>query len=284
MGFANVKSYVDALNGGRMVAGHFRKVPGLASVASWWTDLSMAAGNPPAQYYASNPYVSAVLGKYDGLFHGDDKTPAELYLADMMLVTPTAAMVGQYTLLDMLLYYPFVDLDDTSAVQPMTQSAVLPRYASGVGVQAMLVAQAPTTGNGTFTFTYLDENGVEQTSPTQYYTPTGANMGSIVTSQPAGQAGLGPYLKLASGSKGVRAITSHTNTVANGGLGAYVLVKPLADITINEINTPNEITLVSDRPGPPRIYDGAVLSFIANTAGSIQAGLLTGRLNFAWTS
>ena len=108
-------------------------------------------------------------------------------------------------------------------------------------------------------------------------------MGAIVTSQPAGQAGLGPYLMIASGDKGITQITGHTNIISNGGLGAYVLVKPLADIVVNEINTPNEVTLVSARPGPPRIYDGAFLNFICNTAGSIQAGLLTGRLNFVWT-
>jgi hypothetical protein len=61
MGFHNIGELAAADREGRTLDGFFRKVPGLASVASWWADLSMAAGNPPAQYFASVPLTAALL-------------------------------------------------------------------------------------------------------------------------------------------------------------------------------------------------------------------------------
>lgn len=281
-GFKNVKDYVEAQLGGRLHVCHLRKVPSQASVAYWWTDLSMAAGNPVPNYYASTPLEAATLSKWRGLFHGDDKSPAEKYLADWMLVTPTANMVGVYRLMDYLLYYPFIDLDDADE-QVLDNTVTLPRYADGAGVHAMMVAAAPTVGSGSFTFRYYNQDGVEKTSPVQYCGTTGASISSIITSQPATVAGQGPFLKLDQGDTGIRSVISVTMSVLNGGLGSLVLVKPLCETTIREIGQPMERTLIAQRPGPIRIYDGAYLNMICNTAGSIAAGLLTGRLNFVWT-
>jgi len=281
MPFLSNREYVDAMQDGRLYTSHFRKVPGLASTALWWADVGMAAGNPPPNYYASDPLVAATLDKWKGLFHGDDKDPSEEYLVEMMLTTPTANMVGVYRLMDYLLYYPFVDLDDTDS-QSMDNTTTLPRYADGAGVRVMLVAQSPTTGAGTFTFTYVNQDGVEHTSPTNYLTTTGAGMGQLITTENA-TGNMGPFLILAEGDTGVRSIVSFTVIVPNGGLGALVLVKPLADMVISEINTPAELTFPNMRPGPPRVLDGAFLSFICCPAGSIAAGLLTGRLVFGWT-
>jgi hypothetical protein len=280
MGFKNIHAYGAAMLGGRSLVGHLRKVPALASVAYWWSDLGMAAGSPRPNYYASSPLTSKRLDGWDGIFHGDNKSPLEMYLTEMMLVTPTANMVGIYRLLDYCLYYPFIDLDET-ADQEMTPDETLDRYETE-GTQVMMVAQAPTTGAGSFYFSYVNQNGEAKISPVQNYTAAAAGMGAILTSQPAA-SDTGPFLRLANGDTGVRSIAGVTNVVANGGLGALVLVKPLADIIIREINTPTELIFVASRQAPPRIHDGAFLGFICNTIGSVAAGLLGGRLNFAWT-
>ncbi len=282
MGFANTKRYTDALLTGRNTHSHFRKIPGLASTANCWVDIGMAAGNPPPNYYASEPLKAEVLDKWRGIFHGDDKSPAEKYLSELMLVTPTAAMVGVYFLLDYVLYYPFVDLDDTD-LQEFDNTTALPRYTDGANLRAMLVAQAPTVGGGQCIFTYINQDGVEKTSPTNYLTTTGMNMGTLLTMQPASAGGRGPFLILAPGDTGVQRILTFTNLISNGGLGCLVLVKPLTTISIREINTPVEISIPVMRAGPPRIPDGAYLNFICNPAGSIAAGLLTGRAQFLWT-
>lgn len=281
MGFRNIRAYVEAFENGQSHFCSFRKVPSQASTAGWWVDLSMAAGNPVPNYYASAPLVAATLDGFRGMFHGDVKSPATKHLTEWGLITPTAAMVGQYMLLDYLLYYPFADGDDTDA-QPTDNTVTLPRYATGDGVQVMAVAVAPTTGSGTFTFDYLNQNGVAKTSPVQGCSTTSAFISNLVTSQQAVANMNGPFLKLDNGDTGVRAITSVQNIVPNGGLTSLVLVKPLADHAIREINTAAEIEYVTMRAGPPRIYDGAYLNMIMNCAGSVAAGQLTGHARFAW--
>lgn len=282
-GFRNVRALADADAAGRTHFCSFRKVPSQATVAGWWADLSMAAGNPPPNYYASAPAVAATLDGLRGIFHGTDKAPGHKYITDLGLVTPTAALVGQYILADYLMYYPFVDGDDADT-QVMDNTVTLPRYADGAGVMVMAVAVAPTTGGGRFSFTYINQDGIERTSPLQVCSTTGANIASLVTSQQAvANAVAGPFLTLASGDTGVRSIVSVTMSVLNGGLMALVLVKPLLDAAIREINTTAELQCIRTRPVLPRIVDGAYLGLIVNCAGTIAAGTLAGFARFAWS-
>lgn len=281
-GFRNVADYADAWDSGRMSTCSLRKVPSQASTAGHWVDLSMAAGNPKPNYYASSPLVAATLSGLDGIYHGSSRDPASTHLAEMCLMTPTAALVGQYKLCDYLMYYPFVDLDDGDA-QVFDNSVTLPRYETGDGVMAMLVAAAPTVGSGSFTFDYLNQDGVAKTSPVQRCGTASSPIASIITSQPGTAAGQGPFLTLASGDTGIRAVTGWTNLALNGGLGSLVLVKPLADHAIREINTASEITWVQQRSGAPRIYDGAYLNMIMQCAATVAAGTLAGRMSFVWS-
>lgn len=280
-GFGNVKAYVDAILGGAEHFCSFRKVPSQATTAGWWADLSMAAGNPLPNYYASAPLAAATLDGMRGIFHGVAQAPASKFLTQIGVVTPTAGLVGQYRLMDYLLYYPFVDGDETDT-QLMDNTVTLPRYEDGEGVQVMAVAVAPTTGGGTFTFDYINQDGNLVTSPVQGCSSASAGISSIVTSSPAVANTNGPFLKLANGDTGVRSIQSVQMIVANGGLMALVLVRPIADTVVREVNTMKEVVYVSSRPGPPRILDGAYLNFIVLCAASIAAGTLTGFAKFAW--
>jgi hypothetical protein len=281
MGFHSVAELATAMTEGRTHFCSFRKVPSQATTALWWADLSMASGNPPPNYYAAAPLTAKTLDDFDGIFHGDDKAPATKHLTALGLMTPTANVVGEFMLCDYLLYYPFVDGDE-SAVQTMTNTVTLPRYTDGDGVQVMAVALTPTTGSGTFTFDYVDQNGNPQTSPVQTCA-SAANIATIVTSAAAVTGAQGPFLTLATGSTGVRSITSATFILPNGGLVALVLVKPLTTLAIREVNTMAETTALVGRPGAPRIYDGAYLGLITRCAGTIAAGLLTGYATFAWS-
>jgi hypothetical protein len=283
-GFSTIKDYVDCQVNGRIHSCVFRKVPSQASTAGWWVDLSMAAGNPMPNYYVGTELEATLFDDFRGIFHGDDKSPSSKHLTSLSLITPTAAMVGKYMLLDYLMFYPFVDGDSADA-QTMDNTITLPRYATGDGVQVMAVAVAPTTGSGRFTFDYINQDGVAKTSKSQSCSTTSANIATLVTSQQANTDCIGPFLSLNSGDTGVRSITSVTFTVANGGLVALVLVKPIAEIAIREINTEVEATYVDKRPGIlPRIYDGAYLNLISNPAGSVAAGILKGAASFAWST
>lgn len=279
---ANVGDLAESLTQGRTSFYTFRKIPTQASVAGWWVDMSMAGQNaPPPNYYAAEPLIAVTPNGDRGLWHGGAVAPASKVLSDFALYTPTAALVGTYYLLDYLLYYPFVDLDSAD-VQEMDNTIPLPRYTDGVGVKAMVVAVAPTGGNGSFTFDYVNQDGVPKTAPVQNYSAAAASIASLVTSEPARANSFGPFLRLADGDSGVRRITSWTNTVANGGLGAVVLVKPLVALEILEANTWNATQFPRHRAETPVIEDGAYLHLIMNCAATVAAGTLVGALRTAW--
>jgi hypothetical protein len=282
-GFNSLTELGRARDTGRVHTAHFRKVPSQASVAGNWADISMAAGNPKPNYYASAPLVAAKLDKFDGLFHGDNKAPYSKHLTQFGLMTPSASFVGQFRLMDYLLYYPFVDGDAAGEDQAMDNTVTLDRYTDGNGVHAMAVAVAPTTGGGSFTYSYIDQNGNPQTSPTISVNTTAANIATLLTSEQGTVAGGLPFLRMADGSSGIRSITNVNVIAPMGGLFALVLVKPLADAAIRELNTPAEVELVSRRPGAPRVEDGAYLNFIVNPAGSLAAAIVAGWAQFAWS-
>lgn len=282
MGFRNVGALAAAHDAGRTHFCSIRKVPSQTTVALNWADLSMAAGNPKPQYYASTPLEAAVLDGFDGIFHGDAKSPATMHLTDIGLVTPTAGFVGRFMLLDYLLYYPFVDGDSLDP-QPLVNDITLPRYTSGDGVRVMAVASAPTTGGGAFTFDYVDQDGNAKTSPSISVNTTAANIATLVTSEQGQVAGGQPFLRLADGSTGVRQITGIQFSSASGGLIALVLVKPLIDLAIREVSTMAEKCFPYLHPGAPKIEDGAYLNLIVNCAATIAAGQLAGYVKFAWS-
>jgi hypothetical protein len=277
----NVRAMSDAMINGKVVVAHWRKSCGLVSVAGSWVDFSMTSGNPPGNYYASVPLVAERLDPWSGIYAGPAQSPAEKYLVDLMLCTPSSGLLGAWKLCDYLLYYPFIDLDDTD-VQAMNNTKTIDRYTDGLGVHAVLIAQSPTTGGGTFNFTYINQDGAEKTSPTQVCSSSSTNYGTAINSLAATTAG-GPWLKLAVNDSGIRRITSFTNLTANGGLAALVLVKPLATIVISEINAPVEVSFGLNTPILPRVYDNAFLGFLAGVNASVAAGLLTGRANIIWT-
>ena len=280
----SVRTYGDlaaAEQRGQVHVAHLRKVPSQASTAGQWVDLSMASGNPVPNYYASDPLVGASLASDRGLFFGDDVAPATRYLKEMVLCTPTAGLVGAYKLLDYLLYYPFVDLDTTDQ-QVLETPTPLARYADGDGVRLMLVAQVPQLGGGSLSYEYVNQDGVTRTSPVFSCNTTADSIATVVTSQQGAAAGGQPFAPLADGDTGIRRITAINPLALNGGLVAAVLVRPLADLGIREINVPDERVLVTERPRMPIVLDGAYLNLIVNCAATVAAGQVAGRATFVW--
>jgi hypothetical protein len=281
--FRNVGALAACEAAGRTHFCSIRKVPSQATVAGNWADLSMAAGNPKPQYYASTPLKFATLDGFDGIFHGDAKAPATKHLTHLGLMTPTAGLVGQYNLLDYVGYYPFVDGDSLDE-QSMDNAVTLPRYTDGDGLMVMAVASAPTAGGGAFTFNYVNQAGAARTSPAISCNVTATNIATLVTSEQAQVSGGRWFLPLLGGDTGVRSITSVTFSVASGGLVALVLVKPLATLAIREVSTMAEREFVTNLPGAPQVFDGAYLGLIANCAATIAAGQLAGYAKFAWSA
>lgn len=281
MSFSGVGDIAESLTQGRTFRGPIRKVPSQASTAGWWVDLSMASGTPNPNYYASSPLVAAALDGNAGIRTGDDVSPAVKILTSWGLCTPTAGLVGLYWLLDYLLAYPFVDFDDLDP-QVMDNSVSLPRYTDGAGVQAMLVAVTPTVGGGTFEFDYVNQDGAAKTSPVQSFSTAAANIASLPCSQQATAAGGRPFLTLADGDTGIRSLTTWRTLSVSGGLGAFVLVRPLAEHAVREVNSWNVVEWPQQGYGMPVVEDGAYLGMIMNCAATVAAGTLAGYVRSAW--
>lgn len=282
-GKAGAYQVAAAYERGSFITSTIRKVPSQTTTSGWWADLSMASGQPLPNYYASSPLIADTLPSERGIFHGFPKTPDEAMLARFDLTVSTANALGPYILCDYLLYYPFVDLDSTDT-QTLDNTVTLPRYEDGEGVMAILVAAAPTVGGGSFTFEYVNQDGVTKTSPVIncHTSATAANIATLVTTHPATVAGLGPWLPLADGDRGIRQINSITMIASNGGLGTLVLVKPLTQFAVDNINVTTEKEFFSGFPGMPNIKDGAFLGLLTCPSGTIANATIVGTATFIW--
>jgi len=298
MAFRTVKAWAQSEDDGRSWLTFFRKVPAsTATIAGQWFDYSTASGIPVPNYYASSPLEAATLDPANGVYVPEQTS--RRFIKKSVLMSGAASVTGttnqnqSLMLLDYLLYYPFVDLDAAGEEQVFDNTVVLPRYQNGVGVDIMVVAQAPTVGGGTFVVKYIDTNDVEQTTQI-VYCPAAQPSGALVTSV-AHAAGISPFVPLNANVRGVKRIISVTVGVANGGLAAFVLVKPFQMVYVREesrrpTSSPTEsygdaveTEQIRMRAGADEIKPGAFLGWIGEgVAGSLASAPLVGMLETIW--
>lgn len=283
MGFGSLKSYVEAINDeGKLRRFSFRKTPAQATVQGIWADLSMSPGNPVPNYYASSPLVSAVLDGNDGLYHGGDVSPSTKHLKEMLVLSSSATGLPLRLLLcDYLLYYPFVD--QGGGTQDMENSASLPRYVDGVGVQIMAVLVAAQTGGATFQVSYTNQDGVAGRLTPLVTFNTATATGAIATTAQATAGCAGPFLPLQDGDTGVMSIEQFIPATSDVGLVTLVLVKPLADFVLREQTAPVEVDYLRDRPSLPTIEPGAYLNLLALPMGSLSGVSIHGTITTTWS-
>jgi hypothetical protein len=297
--FQTVKAWAKSEDDGRSWLSFFRKVPpSTATITGQWFDYSTASGVPVPNYYASSPLVSAVLDPLNGIYVPEQST--KRWIKKSIIMSAAASVTGTtnqnqpLALLDYLLYYPFVDLDAAGEEQVFENTVSLPRYTDGVGVKIMVVAQAPTVGGGTFTVKYIDTNDVENTTEV-VFCPAAQPSGALVTSV-AAAAGISPFIPLNINVRGVKRLVSVTVGVANGGLAAFVLVKPFQMTYAREecrrpTSSPtesygdaSEIEQIRMRPGTDEVKAGAFLGWIGQgIAGSLASAPLVGMIETFWS-
>jgi hypothetical protein len=274
MAINSFKDLVDAEQNGQTFFGGFRKIINTASGAGSWFDVTLSPGNPLPFYYASTPLIGVPISQSinGGIPHNPPVASLgyKTYLKTLSIspLNVTAVTAGPMILMDYLFYYPFVDTGTTDE-QILDNTAILTRYTNGQGVSVMAVQLAGMLGTGspTFRFTYINQNGVLQTSPPQ--TCGSANLvGQLATGNNSATAVAGsnyPFLALAPGDTGVRSIQSVTFASPDIGLLAFVLVKPLEQIALREIAQTGERTPALDFFDLPVIADNAYLSILLNT-------------------
>jgi hypothetical protein len=289
--FKNFRTLGQAFDSGQSWISTFRKVPAAtATIAGQWYDYSYASGNPIPNYYAAAPTKSAVLEADKGIIVPRMASGEKQYLHRLSVMSNGATAGTQpLYLLDYLLYYPFVDMDAAGEDQIMESVATLPRYTDGIGVQMIVVAQSPTVGGGRFTITYIGSDDAQYTTTSMFCgaaQPSGALVNAVT-----GTAGLTPFVPLNAGVKGVKSVVSCNFSVANGGLCAIVLVRPLEttialeSTSVAGIGSAVEKEALRLRGGIVEIKDGAFLGMLGQgVAGSLASSPLVGTIETVWSN
>jgi hypothetical protein len=285
------KDLVDAEENGQTFIGGFRKVVTAQTGQNAWFDITLSPGNPLPFYYASTPLFGQPLSQsVNGGFPHNQPVASlgyKTYLKTFTIspVSAAAFVGGPMILMDYLFYYPFIDTGNTDE-QFVGQSEGLPRYTDGKGVSVMAVQMAGMlgTGNPTFRFTYINQDGILKTSPTQTC-GSASIVGELATgnnsavSTPSNY----PFLPLAIGDTGIQSIVSVTFDQPDIGLLAFVLVKPLEHIALREAAVTAERTPVTEFFDLPVIEDDAFLSILFNSGNQAasQAGFI-GTIQTVW--
>ena len=293
-GFRNLRAWAGAEDLGQFHITSFRKaVSSAATTTSAWIDYSYFPGSPVANFYASSPLEAAELETSRGIYV-PTVAPKTQWLRNLKLMSAassgTSVLNGrqQIVLADILLYYPFIDTDAVGEQQDMVNTATIPRYTSG---RVIAVGQSASSTNGTFTFSYTNQDGVAGRTSQPHFTFVVAGGGQVVASSVGNVASFHPYLALQAGDSGVKSIESVTFTAGGGGLMALVIVQPLLECfltqqatrgTTDSFGACDEFASVIHHR-PREIKDGAVVNlFAAGHAGSLASSILAGVLETTW--
>lgn len=296
--FTGVQEFVDADFRGQTWITSFRKLVASATTpTSGWIDYLYYSGSPPANFYASAPYVSATVEANRGIYL-PSVAPATQHLRNLTVMsgaasaTTTSSQRQRLLLADYLLYYPFIDTDAVGEQQDMENIVACPRQGWG---QVIAVSQSAASAVGQFTITYTNELGVAGRVSQNTYTLSSLAGGGQVASSAASGAGFHPFINLQNGDRGVSSIQSVTFTAAGGGLMALVIVKPIFQHIVtqecrretsgglNSFGAADKYDALIHLAGSPRIPDGAVLGiFGQGFAGSLASSTLVGLIETVW--
>lgn len=281
MAIENLKQLVDAELEGRARTYAWRKTPSQANAAGYWFDLAMSPGYPPPKYWFDAPPLIAKSISHsqdNGIYHGGSVSPFKKYLRTILArASAVTALPMTMLLCDYLLYYPSID-ESTTDVQLLTNSASLPRYTDGAGVQIAAISLAGRAAKVTFSASYTNQDGVAGRTTGTAALFNSAVIGNIVTSNMADPDSANPFLRLQGSDTGVRSIESVTMNGPDVGLFALVLMKPLALLCLKEVSAPYEKDFYLVSQEIEAIQDDAYLNFLCLPNGALNATTLLGSL------
>lgn len=290
MAFTGVDSIVTSRTSGKRRRVNFNRtvVTGATSAAGRWHEMLSGGGTGGAMVLTGTAGAGIVCNKSTAgaLPLGPNVATDLRHLISMLAITGGATLApGVILLTDILHIYPSCAL--TGAATTLTNHPTWTgtgdtRMTDANEVQcSLIVTTAGTAGNGQITPTYLDELGNSQAAPSSLYAPVatapiGCLYGQTNTAVTVG----GPYMPLAAGDNGVQRISSYAiNTGMTTGVGAFVLHRPIEEIPLAAINTPNMLEWILGE----RIYDDACLGMFIQIGGAATAGQqVTGTLKTVW--
>ena len=244
--------------------------------------IEVSSSSAPISYAMNDSMVSGAM------YHGGNVSPSTKHIinAGAMSIVGTA-VPSVLMLCDFLLAYPLINAN-TAAVQTFTTTSTLPRYTSGAGVKAFVVA------TGTYASSIVTLGGTAMTPLVISYTNQAGTTGqampyiNVVANNPVSVVAgtiihsgapvnnYGPFLPLAAGDTGMRSVQS-IQMAASGTANttcALVLAKPLFSIPLTTAGLLAERDLMNQLPSMPQVYDGACLGWLyyagAATAANTQ--------------
>ena len=283
MGFSSIDDMVTEITtNSKFLTSYFQKTSsnGATSAAGRWHEFFTATGIPTAGSFTGTAGVATQMNRSTtgALDIGADVSTNTRHLLTATALTASTTMVPAVAvLLDLLLYYPSNVV--TGSPTTLNNTATLPRYTTGAGVQCFICVQtALGAASPTLTLTYTDDSGNTGN--------TALVMTSPVNSAPISTLFLyngGPFLPLNAGDTGIRKIDSYTLGSGTTGTVAFVLAKPLATIPLLAANTASERDFLYQIPSLPQVLDGACLGWVVLIGGAMTTlQTLTGKLDMGW--
>lgn len=276
-----IRDFIEkCYDGGQNWISSFRKTPAIASSQSGVIDLSMAPGNPVANYYTGDALTATLFNGSKGIYTGGDVYPKTKYLRRISFMQPPATVSpAQFYVLDFLMFYPLIDMDSTDE-QTFINNVTLPRYTDGSNVKMFIVATNPYLGGASFTINYVNHLGQRKTTRWQtsnYHTYIGTIIHSGNNTNVSGT-----FINTPDGD-GVQYVESITFNNPNGGLAALVLCKVITMLTtVNAAPSQTEVDFLLQKGELPIILDGAYINFIEQTNGSALNVIHSGVIETIW--
>jgi hypothetical protein len=264
----SIQSFGDissALENGREWRSYVTKLTTpAAAAAGFFVDLNQSSGVPKYNPLSGTELTATPLNNSGnfGVYPGNYIPGMKKYLQRWQgLCSGTGAAPSLVYLCDYLMYYTLIDGDSVD-LQEMDNTLSLPRYTTGAGVRAAFVGLAPSSIYAVLTMNYINQDGVAKSSQARMAPCT--NIGNMATMGDINgtNGAISPFFPLASGDSGIRSVTSVQLAGATGGFFCLVLVKPIAELNIIEIDVPAEKVFGLDKYVLPEIVEGAHLNFM----------------------
>lgn len=273
---------VDSIEEGKINYFSFRKMFSYPTVPGYYTDLSMADGNPVSNNYVGTPLSSNIFNSSVGIYNGPACYPSNKYLYKMTTMGVNALIAPVELLLcDYLLFYPGISMD-TLTVQNLATNVTLPRYTDGKGVRMFVVAtNTKYTGNATFEINYTDADGKSGISTGILKSNAALEAATLIHISDSNSIP-GPFIPCATPGNGIRSIESIQFFQPNGGYCSIVLCKPIIETSVRNVAAPVEVEFYKDRAHIQTIKDGAVLNFICTSILSLQGSQIIGDITTIW--
>ena len=276
MGFNSQDDFISEVSNGKFWRSDWNKITGgTAYAAGRWYELSLLNGTPIANSFTGTALNSQVPTEASGfsLYHGGNVSPDTKHLTNIGAFTAVSTGVPAVLMLvDMLLYYPGISMNSSSA-QTLTTGTALTRYTTGAGVRAFLTVTTATGATGhNVSISYTDQGGNSGASMPVTVACTASAIAGHITHSGTAANNYGPFLPLASGDTGIRSVQSITISAASGsGAASLVLCRPLATLPLTTASVAGERDLMNQLPSLPRVFDGACLTWLLFTGAAVGA-------------